>query len=65
MTKKFTSPITHPNIAAQEILACLVEAGSFSPHDRFLSGSADGDRAADAMIAVHKALSAYYASLLK
>ena len=64
MTEKLTSPIDEPKIAAQEMLALLVQAGAFTPSGALLSTSA-GQNAASAMIATHKALTTYYATLSK
>lgn len=63
MSEKITSPSHNPALAAQEILALLAEAGSFTPQSGFLSGADSGEAVAKAMIAIHKALTAYYATL--
>ena len=63
MIEKLQDPKSYPAHAAQEILALLVQAGAFSKHDRYLNGTTDGEKAAEAMIAAHKALTAYYKTL--
>lgn len=63
MTEKLCTPSENPELAAQEILALLAEAGSFTPQSGFLSGSDSGEAVAKAMIAIHKSLTAYYKTL--
>lgn len=63
MIEKLTSPNASAEAAAQEILAMLAEAGSFTPQSGFLSGSDSGEAVAKAMIAIHKSLTAYYKTL--
>lgn len=65
MTEKLTTPTTSPAVAAQEILALLAESGAFNPNAGHLTTTAGGDSVADAMIAIHKKLTAYYATLAK
>jgi hypothetical protein len=63
MLEKLTSPTAYPEDAAQELLALLTEAGAFTPKSAALTGTACGQSTAEAMIATHKALTAYYKTL--
>jgi hypothetical protein len=65
MLEKLSNPAAYPADAAQEILALLVESGSFSSRDGVVSGAPSGEAIAEAMIATHKALMAYYEKLAK
>lgn len=60
MTEKLTSPIDKPKIAAQEILALLVESGAFKP-STVLNAPSIGKQ----LITLHQELTAYYETLSK
>lgn len=64
MLEKLTSPTAYPEDAAQELLALLVESGAFGcGENQIINSTARSGAAADAMIDIHKKLTAYYKTL--
>lgn len=60
---KFLSPMEFPEDAAQEILLAIVKSGSFVINQP--TSEHAGSSAAEALIALHRALTEYYRLLEK
>ncbi len=54
-----TSPAENPELAAQEVLIALVQAGKTAA----LHGQSDGEHLAKGLIELHEKLTAYYRTL--
>ena len=64
MSERIVSPTANPSKAAQEVVLALCETGAFDLGGEYKTmGTGDGEALADAIIAVHRKLSAYYKEL--
>ncbi len=64
MSERVVHPKTSPDKAAQEVVLALCETGAFDLGGEYKAMSTgDGEALADAIIAVHQKLTAYYKQL--